>query len=152
MSTNTPVSASYHSIVVVINPCVLSANRFDSGLFLFHKFSNFTPPPPLTFQECFGTNTAYKGSIMERIQEKEEMEEREKITNIAMSKVEGAGGIALLCVILCRGGGYLRLLFLFFCFPFQKKQCSCSTVSDITALVSVHTSSFILSYISHIHT
>ena len=30
---------------VVINPCVLSANRVDFGFFLFHKFSNFTPPP-----------------------------------------------------------------------------------------------------------
>ena len=31
----------------VINPCVLSANRVDLGFFLFfHKFSNFTPPPP----------------------------------------------------------------------------------------------------------
>ena len=29
---------------VVINPCVLSANRVDLR-FLFHKFSNFTPPP-----------------------------------------------------------------------------------------------------------
>ena len=25
---------------------VLPANRVDFGLFLFHKFSNFTPPPP----------------------------------------------------------------------------------------------------------
>ena len=31
---------------VVINPWVLSANRVDLGFFLFHKFSNFTPPPP----------------------------------------------------------------------------------------------------------
>ena len=32
---------------VVINPRVLSANRVNFGLFLFHKFSNFTPPPPI---------------------------------------------------------------------------------------------------------
>ena len=31
---------------VVINPCVLSANRVDLCFFLFHKFSNFTPPHP----------------------------------------------------------------------------------------------------------
>ena len=31
---------------VVINPRVLLANRVDFGLFLFYKFSNFTPPPP----------------------------------------------------------------------------------------------------------
>ena len=31
----------------VINPRVLSANRVNLG-FLFHKFSNFTPPPPLS--------------------------------------------------------------------------------------------------------
>ena len=30
---------------VVINPHVLTANRVDFGLFLFHKFFNFTPPP-----------------------------------------------------------------------------------------------------------
>ena len=30
---------------VVINPRVLLANRVDFGLFLFHKFSNFDPPP-----------------------------------------------------------------------------------------------------------
>ena len=31
---------------VVINPCVLSANKLIwAFLFLFHKFSNFTPPP-----------------------------------------------------------------------------------------------------------
>ena len=36
-------------MLVVFNPCVLSANRVDFGLFfLFHKFSNFTPPPPQT--------------------------------------------------------------------------------------------------------
>ena len=33
---------------VVINPCALSANRVDFGLFLFNKFSNFTPPPQTT--------------------------------------------------------------------------------------------------------
>ena len=30
---------------VIINPCALSANRVDLA-FLFHKFSNFTPPSP----------------------------------------------------------------------------------------------------------
>ena len=30
---------------VVINPRVLSANSVDFGLFLFHQFSKFTPPP-----------------------------------------------------------------------------------------------------------
>ena len=32
---------------VVINPLVLSANRVDFGLVLFHKFSNLPPPPPV---------------------------------------------------------------------------------------------------------
>ena len=32
---------------VIINPCVLSANRVDLGFFV-SKFSNFTPPPPST--------------------------------------------------------------------------------------------------------
>ena len=36
---------------VVINPCVLSANRVDLGFFLFHKFSNFTPLGPPTAQQ-----------------------------------------------------------------------------------------------------
>ena len=31
---------------VVINPCVVSANRVDFGLFNVSKVSNFTPPPP----------------------------------------------------------------------------------------------------------
>ena len=31
---------------VVLNPRVLSANRVDFGLCLFHIFSHFTPPPP----------------------------------------------------------------------------------------------------------
>ena len=31
---------------VVINPRVLSANRVDLDFILFHKLSNFTPPPP----------------------------------------------------------------------------------------------------------
>ena len=30
---------------VFVNPCMLSANRVDFGLLLFHKCSNFTPPP-----------------------------------------------------------------------------------------------------------
>mgnify|MGYP003571710892 CR=1 FL=1 len=35
---------------VVINPCVLSANKADFGLFCY-KFSNFTPPPQVC-SEC----------------------------------------------------------------------------------------------------
>ena len=31
---------------VVLNPRVLLANRVDLGCFLFHKFSNYTPPLP----------------------------------------------------------------------------------------------------------
>mgnify|MGYP003571746643 CR=1 FL=1 len=34
---------------VVINPCVLSANRVDLGFFLFHKFPILLPPPPLFY-------------------------------------------------------------------------------------------------------
>mgnify|MGYP003571729589 CR=1 FL=1 len=42
---------------VAINPCGLSANRADVGFFvcLFHKFSNFTPPP----QKAFPAQTSW---------------------------------------------------------------------------------------------
>ena len=35
---------------VTINPHLLSANRVDYGLYLFHTLSNFTPPLPVRFQ------------------------------------------------------------------------------------------------------
>ena len=34
------------ALFVLLSTLVLSANRFDFGLFLFQQFSNFTPPPP----------------------------------------------------------------------------------------------------------
>ena len=39
-----------------INPHVMSANRVDFGLFVFHKFSNFTPPP-LTNSPFYSPNS-----------------------------------------------------------------------------------------------
>ena len=32
----------------VINPCVVSHQSWFWSFFLFHKFSNFTPPPPIS--------------------------------------------------------------------------------------------------------
>ena len=49
---------------VVVNPCVLSANRIDLGFFV-HKFSNLLPPPPqVSLEEALGQDiTEDSGSV-----------------------------------------------------------------------------------------